>query len=368
MTDNQYDRYFAALRGEKLNLGKLGDPPSGFFRFRRWRTDPPLPFQRTLALWRDAEGGLYASKNYYNANTISYDEADELFTSPDCVAIPFTLYKEIETKGSIAWPEIHTTYLRTKDITAGLHWTEDWSRKQLAANVETHTEIGDRKIPDHPASDRMVNSGDNGAPTDARAYISDRLDRICIDIGRELKEMGGKPNDKLQADRLADYINTFRDIHKDSEHHRRNLKSPLELQLKQIDGDWMPISSKAKEKAEKLKGIAGEWLDKAQVEADAIATAAREQAIANGVADPIEPSSETKVSEKLSIGTGRQVSVRTRTIYAVACVQVFMEYLIDKKIELPSGLMIEMHKLANKLAVNGLTIPGVSKSMEKKAS
>lgn len=366
MTENatQYSRYFAALKGAKLDLGARGDPPSGFFRFKRWRNDPPPPFQRTLALWRDPEGGLYASKNYMAANTLGYDEADELFTSPDCVAIPHALYNEIRTAGHEAWPEIHTTYLRTKDITAGLHWTEAWARKQLAGNVETHAADGERK--QVPAADREVTAGDNGGPpTDPVSKMKERLADLGVSVAMELKAWGGAPRNKDDADRCADYINLFRDVHKNAEHHRVNEKEEFLKGCRETDAKWKPITDKAKALTDRLKAIAGEWIAKEEAARVAAAEDARAKAVAENTTEPVN---EVQVNEKVTIGTGRQVSVRTRTIYAVTDTKLFMAHLIDKDIDLPSDLMIQFHKLANKLALNGVPVPGVAKTTEKKAS
>ena len=372
MSDTQFQRYFNALRGSKLYLGEGYDPPSGFYRMRRWRNDPPPPFQRTLAIWRE-DGKILVEVNYKGVKEMTAEEADELFYNPDLVAISHKLYEEIRSGG--VWPDVHTTYLRTKDIKEGLHWTEEWSRKQLAAQVATHDEHGERREPvgglgllgcaalplKGDVYDQLV--GHNNPPADLVREIRDRLNTVAEAVAKDLNKWGGKPRDKDEADRCAVLINAMRDIGKDADHRRVNEKEVFLKGGREVDAKWRGVIDDAKRYADKLKTIATEWLEKAEAEAKAATVVELAKVREETGIEPEPPSEEPKIR----IGSGRQISIKTREMYQVTDPKLFFDHLFEKNIEM-SNIMVEAHKLANKLAANGLPVPGVDRIQQRKAS
>ena len=364
--DTQFDRWRAALKGAKLDLGERGNPPSGFYRMKRWRNDPQPPFQRTLAIWRsELEGeNVFAEINFGRWKILSPDEADELFANPDLVSIPHPLYESVRSGG--AWPEVHTTYLRTKDITAGVVWTEEWSRKQLAANVETHNEHGERRAESATTAqeNEAARIGHNGPPKGEVELIKERLQSLGDEVAKTLKAWGGKPRDKSEADRCGDFINAMRAIYKDADSKREAEKEPFLNGGREVDAKWKPVKDDAERYAIKLKGIAAEWLEAEQKKAHEAAAAERAKLVEASPSAEYIPPVETP---KISIGTGRQVSIKTREMYQVTDPKLFFDHLFEKNIEM-SGIMVEAHKLAAKLAANGLPVPGVDRIQQRKAS
>jgi len=365
---DQYARWQAALDGNALDLGERGDPPSGFYRFAPWKSDPDKK-QTTIAVWRgDGEPPeIFVEKNFHEPKTMTAMEADDLFTSQH-VAITHELYESRRTKlQSAPWPEIHTTYLRSKDIQDGVVWTEEWSRQRLSANVETHDENGNRREA----------IGGNGPPADAPELspvetLSARIKSVGELIAKRLKEIGGKPRDKKEADEIADYAVAFKKFETEGDTARKAEKEPHFQAGKAVDDKWRgPIETSQKSRA-KVLAIAEEWLNadriKRQAEADAATAAARlaaqRQEVKTG--EKAEPVAETKV-EAAKIGTGRTVSQRVKEAWKVKDYVVFTTYLVEND-AIPPALADAFNVTATNLGKANIKAPGIETVEIRKAA
>ena len=377
--DTEYERWQAALAGGKLDLGVRGDPPSGFFRLKPWRGDAPGT-QRTLALWRAGDDFMVERNFKAFAKPVTAMEADELFSSPDIVAITYELYEEV--RAGAPWPEIHTTYLRTKDIAAGVHWTAEWSQAQLDAQAR----VAPTKV-DPQASDnnpRIVIGGNNPPEeiTDLPAPVKPLTlsEQVAAKLKVEgellaglLKAWGGKPTNKAQADQVADAASVFMAISKEAAANHETAKAPHLEAGRKVDAEWFPIRDGAKKYREKALGIADAYISEAHAKALADAEEAHKQrkmeAIKQAVENktPVPEAERAPPPEPVKLGTVRTVSQRSKKNYVVTDRPKFVAYLMALEKQ-PDDFVESLGKIASRLGAMGLAIPGVELEEGKKAA
>ena len=370
MTD-QYSAWRNALACNKLDLGVRGDPmspPSGFYRQKAWKGDTSP--QRLLALWREADGALTVERfvnKKHTVQTMTALEADSLFESPDIVAISDDLYDSILNGGE--WPAIHTTYLRTKDIKAGVAWSEEWSRGQLAA-VRGDTDGDDMGT---PHNERAVVGGNN-PPADIATHVS--IAARLVGLGKQLagclKEWGGKPRTKAEGDAVANFAVEFKKIENDVVARHKVAKQPSLDAGREIDGTWFPIRDNAKAYREKALVIANAYIEaenaKAKAEADRVNAEARkaaEKAAAISGEKP-EPVAEVK-AEPVKLGTTRTVSQKTLKRWVVTDRAAFFGHLLKNE-AVPQDLDDLLGVIANRVGAIMKNVPGIEQKDVVRAS
>jgi hypothetical protein len=364
-TDDQWSAWRAALAGAKLDLGARGETPSGYYRFKPWKGKSPQE-QEVVAIWRDqAEDGSLGDIQCWRSvgygPTMSALRIDELFTWDHC-AIPAEIYQAVTERGE-PWPEIYTTWLPTKDIVAGVVWTEAWARKFLSQNPETHDEDG---------NPRAV-IGDNGPPEELTPpeALAKRVKGLDEQLAAFLKSIGGAPKDKAQADTVANYATHFKNLSNEATAaHKVEKAAPLEA-CRVIDSTWFPVRDSAEAARKKALAIADVWInaeraarqEEARKANEAARAAAVRQAAISG--DAPAPVAEVKV-EPIKIGTGRSVSQKTRKVAVITDLAAFLAYLAAMAAP-PPDLIDLCEKLAGRLLAANVRAPGIE-SQERSAA
>lgn len=362
--EDQYQRYFDALDGKPLDLGERGDPPSGFYRFAPWKTDADKK-QTTIALWRGEAGEIFVEKNFYEPKEMTALEADDLFTNQH-VAISQELYESRRTKAlADAWPEIHTTYLRTVDIKAGVVWTEEWARKRLSANVETHDERG---------NPRAV-AGDNNPPdaTPVEALTA-RIKAIGSQFAAILKEWGSdEPRTKAEGDLAANFAVKFKELENEAVAAHKIEKAPHLAAGQAVDEKWRAPRDLATKSRARILALCSSFIDKEnarqQAEVDAANKAAREAAAreAKATGEAPAPVAETK-AEPIKLGNGgRTVSQRVKDAWNVTDYVVFTGYLVQNDAVSPA-LKEAFDVCATNLGKANIKAPGMAQTEVRKAA
>jgi len=132
---DEFARWRHALAGNPMDFGERGDPASGYYR------NPTSKGMEAICIFRDGAQVQCIRNIFGDGSKMTADEIDELFGQCGRYPISYDLYTAVAENGE-PWPEIHTTVLRTKDIKAGVAWTESWARARLAENPETHDADG----------------------------------------------------------------------------------------------------------------------------------------------------------------------------------------------------------------------------------
>lgn len=392
--DEEYARWQTALAGGKLDLRERGDPPSGFFRCKPWRGDAEGT-QRTIALWR-AGDDFMVEKDFKAARTMTAMEADDLFSSPDIVAITYELYEAV--RGGQPWPEVHTTYVRTKDLST-VHWTVEWSQAQLDAKarlaptkvdpqpeaVREPAGIERRRSEAAEASDnpRAVIGGNNppetvtpetpAKPLTLSEAVAAKLKVEGELLAGLLKTWGGKPTNKAQADQVADAASVFMAISKEANANRETAKAPHIAAGEAVDAEWVPIRDGAKKYREKALDIANTFINEANAKALSDAEAAHKErkmeAIKQAVENktPVPEVAPVAAPEPIKLGTVRTVSQRGKKTYLVTDRPKFVAYLMALEKQ-PDDFVEVLGKIASRLGAMGLAIPGVELEEGKKAA
>jgi hypothetical protein len=348
-----YARWLAALDGKPLDLGARGDPPCGYYRFPIAKGDHAGE-QEAVAIWRDPAGELCCARTIFGDGAgMTAMQIDEMFTS-EHYAIPYELYLAVTDK-SEPWPELYTTRLRTKEIAAGVVWTEEWSRARLAADPETHDEDG---------NPRAV-MGDNDPPADltpAQALAA-RIEALSKAVVGFLAKIGGKPTTKADADMVANYATKFKDFANEATQAHKVAKEPHLAAGRAVDSEWFPVRDTAEACRKKALALADAWMttERARLaeEARKVNEAARREAEKAAAITGEAPAPVQEVAPApVKIGTGRTVSQRTRKVWVVTDLPKFVAYLAA--MEPPNADLAEVCRmLANRLGAAGVAAPGI---------
>lgn len=353
---DQWDRWRAALAGEKIDLGARGDMCSGYFRLRPWKGKSPQE-QEVVAIWRDEGSDEVQCWRSIGKPATTALEIDAIFEGNDFAAIPAELYASVVERGE-PWPEIYTTWLPTKDITAGVVWTEAWARKFLAQNPETHDEQG---------NPRAV-IGDNGAPEDLSPpeALAKRIVDLGALLGAWLDKVGGKPKTQADAEILAPYANRFKDLANEATNAHRIEKEPHLKAGRDVDAKWFaPVRDKADDERKRVLVLLKEFTDgedrrkaderraaQAQQAAAVETHAKRADEPAPIVAPPAEPE-KTKIA-------GLRGGLKSGPTFAVVDLGKIAAYFATLNPPPPDFVSV-CEKIAHKLGINGLVAPGVEK-------
>ena len=344
-----WERWQAALRGEKLDLGERGNPPWGYFRF-------PVNGgrQEAVAIWRDESGNLQCLRNVFgDGSGMSAEQIDDLFAN-EHYAIPHAIFAAVFDRGE-PWPEIYTTRLRTKDISAGVIWTEAWARAQLAANVETHDDQGNPR----------AKIGGNDPPPDLSPdqALAARILNIGKQLAAWLATIGGKATTQEQADMLGNYANKFKDCENEAVAAHKVEKQPHLDAGRDVDAKWFgPVRDKAIASRTRALALIGEYTkaeDARRAEAASVANEAARKAaeIAAKSADVAPEPVPEIIPEKVKVSTVRG-GARTAPVWTVTDLPAFVAYCA-KLTPPPPDLVEACDKLARKFGPLGAKVPGM---------
>lgn len=341
----QYDRWARALRGEKLDLGERGDPPSGYFRF------PSSKGQEAVAVWRN-ENGLNCWRNIFgDGSKMDADAIDMLFAGEHYV-IPYDLFVAVTERGE-EWPPEYMTRLRTKDINAGVVWTIEWARQQLshaeinAAAENPHAVIGGNDLPESTPDQ----------------VLAEKIKALGQHLATMLGSWGGKPRNQAEVDQIGVYANKFKDFENEATAAHKAEKEPHLAAGRAVDSKWFgPVRDKAIASRQRVLAIAKEFIDaenKRRAEKTRVANeAARKAAESEAKITGETPAPVTEVVPevaKVSTLRGRQTPTKVWTVTKPA---KFATYALS--LETPPPDLIEaLNKLARKWGPAGVTAPSM---------
>jgi len=353
---DQWANWRAMLAGEAVDLGARGDFPSGYFRLRPWK-GAQLYEQEIVAIWRE-EGSdeiqCWRSKGKPATTAL---EIDEIFEGNDFAAIPTHIYEAVVDRGE-PWPEIYMTWLPTKDITAGVVWTEAWARKFLAQNPETHDEAGNPRA--------VV--GNNNPPEDLTPdkALAKRIADVGLLVKGWLDKIGGKLKTAAEAETLATYSNKYKDLENEAVNAHKVEKEPFLVKGREVDAKWFaPVRDKAIAGRARTLDLIREFTaaedarkrEEAAKAAEVQRQAAQTHAQRHDEPAPIvEPPKEPEPTKVAGLRGGGKASA----VYKVADYYAFATYLLSLS-AVPPDLAECLDKLATKLGKNGLVCPGVEK-------
>lgn len=351
---DEWARWHAALAGHHLDLGERGNPPSGYFRFPASKTAKDKP-QEAVAVWRGDDGEIQCARNVYgDGSNMSAMQIDEMFAS-EHYAIPYDLYVAVTERGE-AWPEIYTTRLRTKDITSGVVWTEEWARAHLAANVETHDEAG---------NPRAV-IGNNEPPADLTPdqALALRIKTIGEQLAALLKKFGGAPTTQAEADLVGAYATRFKDCENEADAAHSAEKAPHWQKCKDVDSKWFgPVRDKAIECRSRTLKIVKAYTDAETAKRAEAARAANEvarasaEAYAKATDTAPEPVAEV-VAEPVKVATVRGGYRAPAKVWTVTDLSVFLIYCAALTPP-PPDLVEACSKIARKFGAASVNAPGM---------
>lgn len=361
MTDDFQAWRDALATGQPIAYEK-GNPCSGFYR-RRYsnRRENLAVHWQAVAIWRQPTPGGGSSVCAMAGSRLLVDDidaVDELFAT--CAKHPITedLYYGVTENGA-PWPddipELASERVRDKDV---------W-------DIERVAHLNERGM------------GDNSAVPPAERMKGDveELARAARDF---LKEIGGSPRTKDEADKLANFKTKLTELKTSSEAQRTEEKRPHLEAGRAVDETWKPVVALAEAAAKDCGGPLAAWLRAEQQRQEAEAKAAREEqarieraleaervakmaeAFAKGEPLP-EPEPERPAyvapaaPQKVSVGTRRGVSLRTRTVYEIADLKAATVFVLDNCTTAPpADLVAAVQTAVNKLMKAGIAVPGVA--------
>lgn len=362
---DQFDRWRRAVAGEPLEIERH-NPASGYYR--RFADAKRI---EAIAVWRDDSDALKCWRNVYgDGSRMDADDIDMLFADKNMLAVPYEVFQAV-TEGGAEWPSIYHVKLRTKDMNAGVIWTETWATAQVASaavfvDPEEAQELSAKidKIDHEMTENPRAIIGDNAPPERTpEETLADKITAKGEQLAAALKAMGGKPTTKSEADQVANYAVKFKDLANEATTAHKVEKEPHLTAGRDVDGRWFPVRDKAEECRKRALKIADEWTNAEKVrraeEARLANEAARKRAeaeakITGEAAAPIEE----VVPEKVKLGTGRTVSQRTVQVWTVTDLPAFLTYLGAMETT-PPDLLEACEKVARKLGSAGVRAPGI---------
>jgi hypothetical protein len=333
---DQFSQWREAIANGKPVEYTKGSPTAGYFKRRARNEDRSIRFD-AVAIWQeDGEWFCQASAGY---TTTKADEIEELFVNCNSHPITYELFEA---------------------IIAGAAWPEE-VRASEAAKAD---------LPPHEA---------------AAAALAEQQ--------RSAKEwlttLGHKPTTQEEADKASNYADEFAKISKRSDKARVDEKEPHLVAGRTVDARWKPIIDGAEKAKVWAKSLSEEFVrteaarraeearianEKAAAEYAKAKAMADEQAkkdaalIAKGVVVPqmaplVVELLKTVVPEAVKIGTGsRRQSLVKRDEWEIEDTKAFFIWLSEQN-NIPEELLLAAEKYARRLAMDGMKIPGMKKTV-----
>lgn len=311
---SDWDFWASAMAGEKPETTP-GTPHQGFYRNKR----------DAIAIWQSDDTGEWLCLLNGKQFSRPIDEIDALFAR--CCRTPISHEVYLEAVSSGNWPD---------DI-----------------DPPTERGIGDNSasLADH---ERVL------------AEITDLKDRA-----RDwLNSIGGEIANKTDADKAGNYAKEFADLEKKAtETHKAN-KAPILEQGRAIDAAWKPVIETADAAKRHMKKIVEPYLlaekrrvddenrkaaeaHRAEVERHRQET---ERAAAANAPAPLPPMAP--VVAKATVGRGN-IAIRTRQVHEITDLPALLAYFAGMA-DPPPDLIDACQKIANRMRIAGVTVPGVT--------
>lgn len=352
MTD-QWAAWRNALAGGRLDFGPKGQPPSGFYRHLTKRGI------EAVAIWRTVDGEIKCRRSIFgDGSKMTADEIDELLASCGHYPISHELYLAVTKEGK-DWPDEYQTRLTMSEIRDGVAWTPELGRSKLGYAV--------------PENPRAV-FGDNKPPEDLSAdqQLSGQITALESIVKNWLKEIGGEPRSKAEADQMANFATKFAECKTAAESRHKTEKEPHLAAGRAVDALWFPIRDKAGALRKRCLDICNKWIDAEKARREEDARKANEEARriaeerARHTDEPAQPVQEV-VAEAVKIGNARTVSQRTRTVWKVTDLPAFAAYVAAMSSP-PPDFIEACDKIANKLGSAGVAATGIEKTTVRSAA
>ena len=192
-----------ALAGKPVD-SEVGNPRSGF-----WKASKDEP----IAIWRDEAGKVCCERVMFGGGErMHLDKIDELYASASRYPLDEATY-DAARRGEP--PLGYKTRLSLKEIEAKVVWSLELGRRKVGAEIAA--EVASKKIaepqstpadaPENPVA--VIGHNEPPEPLSPDKALAAEIFRTSAGIKIWLKEIGGKPRNKPEADRLADYATTF---------------------------------------------------------------------------------------------------------------------------------------------------------------
>ena len=353
---HEYDNWYAALRGEKVDY-PADQPPSG-----RWRTKGG----DLVATWRDENGKILAwtsrAIHGHGQKLEGGHSIGETFSEAFSYPVPYKLWDEV--KGGKPWPPWYKTRLTVKEATAGTMWTEALGRARAGQDVEPNaTDMPAKSDYYKPAqtplemaqepNPRAV-AGDNSPPADLTPdqALAARVKKVASNFQDFLAKIGGKIKTKAEADVAANYATKFGDFKSLAEARHKVEKEPFLSKGREVDARWLPTARDAESHRAAVLKYAKVWSDAEKAAREEEARKANEiarqaaEAEARITGEPVKAIAEVK-AEKVSIGTAKAITGRAKTIWQVTDSEAYFFYLRKTCPEAFKDVIAAMQKLAN---------------------
>lgn len=359
MTD-QWKWWRDALAG-KMPDSERGNPRAGF-----WKG----PDHECIAIWYEA-GQVYCERQRFGGGArMTPEQIDDLYGS--CSRYPITeeVYRSIVEDGNDPPPGF-CTRLTLKEIQAGMVWSLELGLKKLGP-VAAPAPEEPAAAADEPAPAGM---GHNNPPEPMtpEKELAAEISRHATGVKAWLAEIGGKPRNKAEADKVADYATVFGGLAKKAETARVTEKEPHLTACREIDGKWSPVKTNADSARKRCLDIAQAWMDEENARRREEARLAEEAAMKAAEAalrqsdEPIVPLPPAEPAPVTSVGNMRSVSTRTRKVWKVEDPRAYGAYLLALE-QIPPDLLDALHKIAQRHGAAGVNAPGIVLDERKSAA
>ena len=325
---DQFSAWREALRTGKPVAYERGQPTAGYYKRRSRNQDRSIRWD-VVAIWQDAGEWICAVSGGYAPRNA--DEIEELFANVNATPISYEMFTLISDGGT--WPE---------DV----------------APVETAPDLAP-----HEVAAAELKAQQDAAKAWALA-------------------LGGKPATQEQADKAANYAETFGKIEKSSDKARAAEKEPHLEAGRAVDAKWKPITEGAALAKKWAKGLSEDYARaeaarrqreadeanrKARAEYEAAKARADQEAAlaAKGVVVPqfAPPPEPPKViaAEPVKLGTGsRRQSLRKVATWEITDSTAMLKFFAERNIK-SDALLAAALADAKTLMAAGIEVPGVVK-------
>ena len=326
---DQLDAWREALRTGKPVAYERGSPTAGYFKTRARNTDRSIRWD-AVAIWQ-SDGEWCCARTGPIGAPIHADAIEELFAGCNSTPISYELFQHIVEGGD--WPE---------DVKP----------------VETA-----RGLAPHEAAAAELKAQQEAAKAWAKA-------------------LGHKPETQEEADKAANYAETFGKIEKSSDKARAAEKEPHLEAGRAVDAKWKPITEGAALAKKWAKGLSEDYARaeaarrqreadeanrKARAEYEAAKARADQEAAlaAKGVVVPqfAPPPEPPKViaAEPVKLGTGsRRQSLRKVATWEITDSTAMLKFFAERNIK-SDALLAAALADAKTLMAAGIEVPGVVK-------
>lgn len=326
MMNDPWAFWKASMDGHKLPIGDDA-PYHGYYRLSYWEsTGCPKRAKKfeAIAFSRTESGeSICYRQRFGGGENMKQDEIAELFGQVCRSPLSWETYDAVANKGQ-PWPS------------------------EVVESTDETTAIGHNNPPAELS------------PSDK---LTDRIKKLGQQLARCLKEWNGAPKTKAEADTVANFATKFKELAKEATDKHKIEKDPFLEGGRRVDASWFPVRDLAEASRKKALAIADAWInaetaklaDEARIANEAARKAAEQEAKITGEA----PAPIVEVTpSKVTVGTAKTVSQRTRKDWIVTDLKSFVVYLASMD-EPPSDLLETCHILARRLGTAGVKAPGI---------